>query len=278
MEDTTVNEGTRARSGTADGGVPRPGGRGRIIAVVLMVAVAVAVLAVFGLLRKRPAGPPGWVAGPVPAPTVVAEVEASARRLLERDATVLAAAAGRAGRVPGFAALLTSSLDGAAFQDALANEPWWKEFRSYGCAVVVGDDVKAVWHLPGSGLPPLELVRKAEAAPGSAGARVIAGPNGFVLGASASIDGVKGARLLLTEGLDRQHVATLAARANAVMMLSDGQRDLGASLPDALVPQLEGLVGHEASHVMVERHISQLAVAVPWTSGLWLWVVNPWQP
>jgi len=239
----------------------------------LILAVVGAVIAFFVVQRKRPAGPPGWVAAGR-APAAADEIEANVGRLLQRLSAELAGTAEQAGRLPGLAALVTSSLDGAAFQDALSSEPWWKRYRGYGCAVIVGDEVKAVWQLPGSGLAPAELVRAVSAAP-PAPARVVLGPNAAVLGAMAPIAGVKDARVLLVDALDRRKIAVLAARANVVLMLSDGRKDLGASVPDAIVPQLEGLLGHEANHVMVERHLSQMAVAVPWTSGLWLWVITP---
>lgn len=267
-------------SKTSPTGGPPPWRRGRRIAVLgLVLLLAAIAIAMFVLQRKPPPlGPPGWVTPPGPVPPVAAEIEANVRRLLERESTILAAAAERAGQVPGLAALLTSSLDGAAFQDALSSEPWWKEFRAYGCAVLVGDDVKAVWQLPGTGLPPAALARTVGAI--SPGARVVSGPDGIVLGAMAPITGTKGvtARVLLVQAIDRRKVALMAARANIVMMLSDGQKDLGASLPDDSVPLVEGLVGRESSHVQVERHLQQLAVAVPWVPGLWLWVVTGWQP
>jgi len=268
-----------------DDGAAGPSRRGRRTVVALVgtiVLVEVAVVVVFAVFRKPPLGPPGWVAAPVAAQPVVAEIEANTRRLVERESTVLAAAAARAGQVPGLGALLTSSLDGAAFQDALASEPWWKEFRGYGCTVLVGDAVKAVWQLPGSGLPPAELARAVSATPSGAApnARVIMGPNAVVLAAMAPIAGAKDARVLLAEALDRRKVALLAARANTVLMLSDGRKDLGASLPDSAVPLVEGLIGLESGHALIERRLQQLAVAVPWpdTSGLWLWVVTGWQP
>jgi hypothetical protein len=241
-------------------------------------ALAVAVVAFVLLRRSASDGPPGW-SPIVPVPGVAAEIESTTQRLLAAEASAVTAAAQRAGRVPGLAALLASSLDGAAFQDALASEPWWKDFRSYGCAVFVGDEVKGVWQLPGTGLTPVALARAIGGDPaGSAPARLVAGPSGFALGAAAPIANVKDARVLLVEGVDRQKVAALAARANVVMMLSDGKQDLGASLPDSAVSLVEPLVGRESSHVLVERHLRQLAVAVPWTTGLWLWVATGWEP
>jgi len=278
MENVTVNQAPEAAPQGASGSVPNRVRRGRWLALVLVLAIGVAVAVVFAVPRKRPAGPPGWVAPPDGVPAIAGEMEANVRRMLDRESTTLATAAEQAGRIPELAALLTSSLDGAAFQDALSNEPWWKNLRRYGCAVLVGDDVKAVWQLPGSGLPPLALARAvgAPAAGAGPGARVVSGPEGAVLGALAPIAGSNGARLLLAEALDRRTVAMLAARANVVMMLSDGRKDLGASVPDATVPLLEGLVGRESSHVQVERRLQQLAVAVPWAPGLWLWVVTGW--
>ena len=273
MADGTVDEAVMTGADTAGGGPGAPPRWGRRVAAILVVVVVGAVVASFVLQRRRPAGPPGWV--PAAREAAAAEqIEANVQRLLAREATELGAMAERAGRLPELAALVTSSIDGAAFQDALSSEPWWKRFRGYGCAVLVGDEVKAVWQLPGSGLPPGELVRAVSAGP-AVPARVVSGPNAAVLGAMAPIAGVKDARVLLADLLDRRKVALLAARANVVLMLTDGRKDLGASVPDDIVPQLEGLVGHEASHVMVERHLSQLAVAVPWTSGLWLWVITP---
>ena len=281
-ENETVNEPGQSGGQALSGSVAAPTGRRRRKAVPLVVAavVLVVVSVVIGALvshRKAPAGPPGWVAGPVPAPAAVAPIEANVGRLLARESSVLAAAAERAGRVAELATLLASSLDGPAFQDALSTEPWWKEFRAYGCAVLIGGEVKAVFQLPGSGLPPGELARAvgAPAVAGSPAARVVVGPSAPVLGAMAPLAGVKDGRVLLAEALDRRRIALLAARANVVLMLSDGTKDLGASLPDDSVPLLDGLVGHESSHVMIERHLSQLAVAVPWTSGLWLWVITP---
>ena len=242
----------------------------------MAVLAAITVGAGGGCHRKRADGPPGWVAPPGPVPAVAGEVEASARRILDRESGKVVSAAETAGRIPELAALLASSLDGAAFQETLAAAAWWGPFRGYGCAVLVGDDVKAVWQLPGSGLSPADLVRavSAPSTGASPGARVVSGPNGYVLGALAPIAGAKGARLLLAEALDRRRVALLAARANAVMMLSDGRKNLGASVPDDSVPLLEGLVGRESSHVQVERHLQQVAVAVPWAPGLWLWIVT----
>jgi hypothetical protein len=281
MEQDKVTEAARGAGDRRPVRIPGPQRTWRGAAVFMLVtAAALAAAAIGGAFqhRRRSAGPPGWVAAPVPAPRAAEEIAANVQRLIVREGEVVSAAAARAGRLPNLAALITSSIDGAAFQDALSNEAWWKEFRGYGSAVLVGDEVKVVWHLPSSGLPAVELARKLEASPPSAGAQVVAGPTGFVLGAVAPIDGVKGARVLLAEALDRQHVAVLAARANSVMMLSDGKRDLGASVPDPILPQLEGLVGHEPSRVMVEKHLSQLAVAVPWTSALWLWVITGSEP
>jgi len=264
--------------------------RRRWITAAFLVALAIAAGAV-ALRRSRPADrfaarpaghrvATGWAAAPVPLPAVATELEGNVGRLLAREASVLGAASSRAGRVPNLAGLLASSIDGAGFQDALSTEPWWKDFRSYGCAVLAGDEVRAVWQLPGSGLPPAELARAVGAAPSpSAGAaRLVTGPNGIVLGALAPIDGVKDGRVLLVEAVDRMQVARLAARANTVMLLSDGKRDLGASVPDPLVPELDGLVGKEGSHVVVERGLGRLAVAVPWSDRLWLWAVVGWEP
>lgn len=280
MESQRVKEDPQVGDGRT---VPSRRGRRRAIALAGgIVVVAVAIVVAFVVSRKPPLGPPGWVVAPAQAAATAGEVEGNARRLIEREGTVLVAAAERAGRVPGLATLLTASLDGAAFQDALASEPWWKEFRGYGCAVLIGDGVKAVWQLPGSGLSPAELASAvaSRAADAPTGARVVSGPNGVVLAAMAPIVGAKDARLVLAEALDRRKVALLAARANAVLMLSDGRKDLGASVPDDSVPLVESLIGMEPSHALVERHLQQLAVAVPWSgaSGLWLWVITGWQP
>ena len=239
----------------------------------LVLVVAIAVASTYVLQRKPALGPPGWVEPQGAMPAAAAQLEANVRRLLDHESAALAAAADRAGRVPGLAALLTSSIDGAAFQEALSNEPWWKEFRGYGCAVFMGDEVKAVWQLPDSGLSPADLARSAGAG-ASPGARVVSGTDGAVLGAMAPIADAKGARLLLAAALDRRKVALMAARANVVLMLSDGHKDLGASLPDDSVPLVEGLVGKEGRPVQVERNLRQLAVAVTWAPGLWLWVVS----
>jgi len=282
MENESVNEPGQSGGRAVSGGAAASPGRSRRRALPLIAAAALLVIigVVVGALvshRKRPAGQPGWVAAPLPSPGAAALIDANVGRLLARESSVLAAAAERAGRVTELATLLTASLDGAAFQEALSTEPWWKDFRGYGCAVLVGEQVKGVYQLPGSGLPPGELARAVgtTAVAGSPAAHVVVGPSAPVLGALAPVAGVKDGRLLLVEALDRRRIALLAARANVVLMLSDGSKNLGASLPDDAVPLLDGLVGHESSHVMIERHLSQLAVAVPWTSGLWLWVITP---
>jgi hypothetical protein len=219
------------------------------------------------------------VGAPGPALQAAAAIEGNVQRLLVRESTFVATAAERAGHLPELAALVTSSLGEPAFRDALASEPWWKDFRLYGCVALVGDGVKVAW-LPPSGMTPAELARALgpDAAHPAGGARVVLRPEGIVLGALAPIEGVKGARVMLAEALDRRKVAVLAARANVVMMLSDGRKDLGASVPDTIVPLVETLVGKESSHVLIERHLGQVAVAVPWVDGLWLWVVTGWTP
>jgi len=288
MDAESATEAARAAGQKRSGGAPIARGRGRWIAAVALLGLAVAAAAA-ALYWRRPDRlttqasrhrvAAGWTGAPVPLPAVATELEGNVQRLLARESSVLGAAAVQAGRVPNLAGLLTSSIDGAAFQDALSTEPWWKDFRAFGCAVLLGDEIRAVWQLPGSGLPPGELARAVGAArppPGSA--KLVSGPNGIVLGALAPIAGVKDGRVLLVEAVNRLQVARLAARANIVLLLSDGKKDLGASVPDTLVPDLEGLVSKEGSHVLVERGLGRLAVAVPWADGLWLWAITGWQP
>jgi len=221
-----------------------------------------------------------WEPAPVPAPALAGELETNVRRLLEYEENELAATAERAGRVPELASALASGIDGAAIQERLSSAAWWSSFRAFGCAVLMGDELKAARAMPAIGFSPAEIARAVHpnGTSATAGAGLVAGPAGTVTAAVAEIAGAPKGRVVLVRLVDRQMVARLAMRANIILMLTDGQRDLGTSLPDGMMPEVQRLIGHESDHVLVDRKLKRLAVAVSWTKGLWLWAVSGWDP
>ena len=68
----------------------------------------------------------------------------------------------------------------------------------------------------------------------------------------------------------------LAARANTVLVLSNGRQLVGVSVPDNTIPEIGLLPGREQTRILVDRRHARLAAAVPWSDALWLWGVTGW--
>jgi DNA-binding transcriptional regulator YdaS (Cro superfamily) len=229
-----------------------------------------------GVIWSRMSGPT-WSAAVGEAVAIGSQLDATIRRILDDEAGRLADTAGRAAKVPHIANAITGRVDEETFQDLLANELWWSEFRSFGCAVLVGDQLKVAWHLPVPNSAAVALVKAVRpGAGGGARAALVSDAAGNVLGAVATIEGVGQGRLLLARPVDRALVTDLASRANTVLMLSDGKHLLGISVPENTIPEIGLLVGREESHVLVDRRHGRLAAAVPWSRSLWLWGVTGW--
>ena len=260
-----------------------PPGRGRRLALVVVGSVAVAAAALIGLLAtRRPA--PMWVAAEGDATAVGAQLDATLRRVLDEENTRFAATVGRAAQVSQLANAITGRVDEVTFQDLLANELWWSDFRAFGSAVLVADSVKVAWHLPisASAVPKMvtavaTALRPAESSEAVRTAVVTDGISGAGLEASvATIHGVRGGRLLFARPVDRALVTDLATRANTVLMLSDGKHLLVLSVPENTIPEIGLLVGKEGTRLLVDSRHGRLAAAVPWSRGLWLWGVTGW--
>jgi len=235
---------------------------------------------------------PIWQPAEGDAVAVGAQLDRTVRRVIEEETARFSDMAARAGKVPQLANAITGRVDEETFQDLLANELWWADFRAFGCAVQVERDVRVAWRLP---TPPAGASRPASKAAISAAIPAIIAATGGVpadrgpraalvsdttvgsaLAAVAAVDGVPGGRIVLTRAVDRALVADLAARANTVLVLSNGQQLLGVSVPDNTIPEIGLLPGQEASRVLVDRRHARLAAAVPWSRTLWLWGVTGW--
>jgi len=190
----------------------------------------------------------------------------------------MAETAARAAKTQNLPNAILGRVDEATFQDLLANEIWWADFRGYGCAVIVGGKVRVTWHLPGgsAGAVALADAARAGAANATGTAKLVTGPAGPLMAAVASIDGVDGGRLLLARPVDRALVTELGTRSNTILVLSDGQKLLGASVPENTLPELGLLIGKESMRVLLDKKHGRLAAAMPWSSALWLWGVTGW--
>jgi serine/threonine protein kinase len=252
---------------------PRRSQRRRALAagVVLLVAAAVVIV------RLRPSGPL-WAPPTEKAAGVAGELESVMRRLLAAEAGELAERAGRAGKVPNLANAVVGRVDDTTFQDLLANEIWWSDFRAFGCVVLVRDEVKVAWHLPALGISAADLGKtmQPEGTNRAPHSGLVSGTEGTMLAAVATVDGLPDGRVILVLPVDRAMVARLASRANIVLLLSDGTKMLATSVPENTLPEIERLVGKEDSHVLIDKQHDLLATAVLWTKGLWLWGVTGW--
>jgi hypothetical protein len=219
------------------------------------------------------------------------------RRAIEDEVMLLAETADHTGKSPNIAKAILDRVDDSAFQDLLANEIVGRtDHRTFGGAVlvhhkygnfrvppgeavVVADTVRFVWNFPVTPRAPQNLadtVRPYFAERWGARAGLVPSPEGFLLGAVASIEGVDGGRLLLVRAVDRTLVAAMATRVNTVstvLMLSDGQKVLGTSVSEDNMPEVRLLVGKEESRVLVDKRHGRLAAAVSCSHGLWLWGV-----
>ncbi|HEX2658679.1 MAG TPA: hypothetical protein VHU40_10415, partial [Polyangia bacterium] len=257
---------------------PRTGTR-KLLGIGLGVAMGIAAAVGVGSTLMKSAPEPVWAVADSAAEAVGTRLAMQVRRLVEEDTNHLADTAGRAGQVPQIAAALTGRVDEATFQDLLANEVWWADFRAVGAAVLVDDDVKVSWRLPATlGAPPALVKALAPSPDGSARAAVISSPGGPVLAAVATVDGVKGGRVLLVRLLNRAFLTDLATRANAVLLLSDGHKLLDVSVPENTLPEISLLVGQEAHAVQVDKRDRRLAAVMAWSPALWVWAVSGWTP
>jgi len=231
---------------------------------------------------------PIWQVADGDAIAIGAQLDRTVRRVLDEETARFSDVAARAGKVPQLANAITGRVDEATFQDLLANELWWADFRAFGCAVMVNDEVRVAWHLPTPpGVAPRPTTKPAIAGimstvgtaalnSGARAALVSDGTFGSALAALAPVDGVPGGRVVLTRPVDRALVADLAAHANTVLVLSNGQQLLGISVPDNTIPEIGLLPGREDARVLVDRRHGRLAAAVPWSRGLWVWGVMGW--
>gem|GEM_PF-1106463 len=245
------------------------------LAAGLAVAIAVAV----GIGKNVETGPePVWMPAEGEPAIIGARLATQVRRLVDEETNHLADTAGRAAQVPPVANALIGRVDEATFQDLLANEVWWADFRAFGVAVLIDDEVKVTWHLPATAGAPQALVKAVSAgieAPGRA-ALIPGTGGGPILAAVAPIQGVKGGRLLLVSPLNRAFLTELGTRANAVLLLSDGRRVLDVSVPENTLPELNLLVGHEANAVQLDKRHRRLAAVTAWSPTLWIWAVTGW--
>jgi hypothetical protein len=258
------------------GTITRSAPKRRLLGLTLGIVGAVAaVLVVGGLWKQTPS--PIWVPAEADAAGSGARLATLVRHLAEEETGRLTETIGRAAQVEHIANALTGRVDEATFQDLLANEAWWGDFRSFGTAVLVGDEAMVTWKLPATAGTPAALAR-AVSKPGEKGAQAgwIIGANGALLAAVAPIEGVKDGRLLLVRALDRAFLTDLATRANAVLLLSDGHTILDVSVPENTLPEIALLVGKESSHVLVDKAHRRLAAVVSWSPTLWIWAVTGW--
>jgi len=262
---------------TASLPAPRSGTR-KLLGIAAGVVAGVAIaLGIGSALMKATPEPPVWTVADDSAAAIGTRLAMQVRRLVEEETNRLAETAERAGQVPSVAAALAGRVDEATFQDLLANEVWWADFRSFGTAVLVDDDVKVTWRLPATLGAPLALVKAVAATPESAPrAALIPAPGGPALAAVAGIEGVKGGRVLLIRPLNRAFLTELATRANAVLLLSDGHKILEVSVPENTLPEIGLLVGQEAHAVQVDKRHRRLAAVTAWSPTLWLWAVSGW--
>ncbi|HEY4183434.1 MAG TPA: serine/threonine-protein kinase [Polyangia bacterium] len=256
---------------------PTPRRRGRAIALALFLVAAAGFA---GLAWKHQKGAPAWGEQTEKAQARAADLETVVRRLITAETNQLTASATRAGKVQNITNAVLGRVDDATFQDLLANEIWWSDFRAYGCVVLEHGQVKVAWHLPTLDLSPSELTRtlRPDASDTTARTAVVAGSAGPLLASIASVDGLKDGSIILVRPIDRTLVAQMASRANIVLLLSDGKTMLSTSIPENTIPDLERVVGREESHVLVDKRNERLAVAVSWTKGLWLWGLTGWAP
>jgi len=239
---------------------------------VLLVGGLVVALAAAGAALWVPRGGPTWRPGDAAPTAQAALVKNALTALVEEERGKAKDAVVRAAQIPELSNALLGRVDEATFQDLLDTEIWWTEMRAFGAAIVGPQGVTLRSHLP----PEVEAAALPTTLPVAAGdpnarAGWLATSTGAVIAAAAPLGRVAGSWLVLTRTVDRALVTQLGTRANLVLLLSDGKQPLALSVPEATVPEIGAIVGHESEGVLVDGHRKRLAVAVPLAGPLWLW-------